>query len=103
MVGLDMTNARAPGALYWYIAWPDVIMHGRWRADSLSVEREQREYLVNVLLLERSSIMSFLELPLLVMFIHNRMSCRTAVQSGFAGTTAPNDPEDIHNVMPEGN
>lgn len=38
--------------------------------------------------------MSFLELPLLVMFMHNRMSCRTAVQSGFAGTTAPNEPVD---------
>lgn len=55
---------------------------------------------MNVLLAERSSIMSFLELPLLVMFMHNRMSCRTAVQSGFAGTTAPNDPVD-NQVMRE--
>lgn len=59
---------------------------------SLLVGWRQQDYLVKVLLAERSSKMSFLELPLLVTFIHNRISCRTAVQSGFAGTIAPNDP-----------
>lgn len=47
---------------------------------------------MKVLLAERSSSMSFLELPLLVVFMHNRMSGRTAAQSAFSGTVAPNAP-----------
>ena len=47
---------------------------------------------MKVLLAERSSKMSFLELPLLVTFMHNRMSCRTTAQSALTGSTAPNAP-----------
>ena len=50
-------------------------------------------YLVKVWLSERSSKMSFLELPLLVMFIASRISCKATVQLLLAGNTAPKAPE----------
>ena len=50
-------------------------------------------YLVNVSLAECNSKMSFLELPLLVIFIARRISCKAPVQPELlAGSTAPNAP-----------
>lgn len=53
---------------------------------------EHCEYLKKVLLMERSSKMSFLELPLLVMFMESRISCKAVVQLLPGIKSAPNVP-----------
>ena len=53
---------------------------------------EHGEYLTKVLLMERSSKMSFLELPLLVMFMESRISCKAVVQLLPGIKNAPNVP-----------
>lgn len=53
---------------------------------------EHGAYLVKELLMERSSKMSFLELPLLVMFIESRISCKAVVQLLPGIKSAPNVP-----------
>lgn len=54
-----------------------------------------RIYLAKVLFKDKISYTSILELPLLVTFMHKRMSSKAVAQFGFSGRTARNAPVHI--------